>query len=146
MTKVSTIGWVIRLKSTLLALAATMKTSAVAAAEVATLASAATGTAVSTLVGVDPWPWIIGGIGAAIVYVKKASASRYDAAMNGVISVSLAGLVAPPFSAFLGDKVSHALSTPAPVAFLLSASWPWVIPALAAIAGVASKVFGGEGK
>ena len=134
----------LKLKASTLALVATSKTSAVAAAEVAAVTSAATGSVVSSIVGVDPWPWIIGGLGAAIVYVKKTSASRYDAAMNGVISVSLGGLVAPPLSAYLGDTVSPALGGSTPVAFLLSAAWPWVIPALAAIAGVTSKVLGGE--
>lgn len=130
----------------MLALIATSKTSAVAAAEVAAITSAATGSMVSSFIGADPWPWIVGGLGAAVVYVKKTSVSRYDAAVNGIISVLLGGLVSPPVAAYMGEKISDALAEPTPLAFLLSASWPWVIPAIAAVAGVASKVMGGEGK
>lgn len=96
-------------------------------------ATSATGTALATIVGYDPWTWVFGGIGAAIVYVKKEVTTRLDAITNGMISVMLAGLVSPGVSAYLSTKFSIPLSNPYPVAFILSASWPWIVPTLTSI-------------
>lgn len=80
------------------------------------------------LTGQDPWTWIIGGFGAAVVYVKRPAKSRWDAIINSLISVCIAGLVAPSLAAYLAVKVDKALGNPHPVAFILSSAWPWLIP------------------
>lgn len=96
-------------------------------------ATSATGTALATVAGYDPWTWVVGGLGAAIVYIKKEVTTRLDAITNGMISVMLAGLVSPGVSIYLSTKFSIPLSSPYPVAFLLSASWPWIVPTLMSI-------------
>jgi uncharacterized membrane protein YdcZ (DUF606 family) len=107
--------------------------------EIATAAAAsATGTALATVTGYDPWTWVVGGLGAAIVYVKKNVTSRLDAITNGVVSVMLAGLVSPGLSHYLATKFSLAFSTPYPVAFVLSASWPWIVPTIMSVIKPAS--------
>lgn len=99
----------------------------------AAAATSATGTALATMVGYDPWTWVFGGFGAAIVYIKKEVTTRLDAITNGMISVMLAGLVSPGVSAYISTKFSVPLSNPYPVAFVLSASWPWIVPTLMSI-------------
>lgn len=99
----------------------------------AAAATSATGTALATISGYDPWVWVVGGLGAAIVYVKKEVTTRLDAITNGVISVMLAGLVSPGITHYLIDAFSVALPNPYPVAFLLSASWPWIVPTLTSV-------------
>ena len=102
--------------------------------EIATAAAAsATGTALATATGYDPWTWVVGGLGAAIVYIKKSGTTRVDAITNGVISVMLAGLVSPGLSHYLATKFSLSFSNPYPVAFVLSASWPWIVPTIMSV-------------
>lgn len=102
--------------------------------EIATAAAAsAAGTALATATGYDPWTWVVGGLGAAIVYIKKAGTTRVDAITNGVISVMLAGLVSPGLSDYLATKLSLTFSNPYPVAFVLSASWPWIVPTVMSV-------------
>ena len=96
-------------------------------------ATSATGTALATVGGYDPWVWVVGGLGAAIVYVKKEVTTRLDAITNGIISVMLAGLVSPGITHYLITKFSVALPNPYPVAFLLSAPWPWIVPTLMSV-------------
>ena len=76
----------------------------------------------------DPWTWIIGSFGAAVVYVKYKPNSKADAVINGFISVMIGGLVSPYLATYLGDHYDKSLSNPYPLAFLLSAFWPWVVP------------------
>jgi hypothetical protein len=102
-------------------------------------ATSATGTALATIVGYDPWTWVFGGVGAAIVYIKKEVTTRLDAITNGMISVMLAGLVSPGVSAYISTKFSVPLPNPYPVAFILSASWPWIVPTLMSIFKVGGK-------
>jgi len=102
--------------------------------EIATAAAAsATGTALATATGYDPWTWVVGGLGAAIVYIKKSGTTRVDAITNGVISVMLAGLVSPGLSHYLATEFSLSFSNPYPVAFILSASWPWIVPTVMSV-------------
>lgn len=99
-----------------------------------TAASAAASTA-TVLVAVeygayDPWTWVIGAFGAIVVYIKKEATTRIDAIANSAISVVLAGLLSPGITHYIGIEFSVHLSNPYPVAFLLSAAWPWIVPAL----------------
>jgi len=79
----------------------------------------------------DPWVWIIGGFGAAIVYVKNHPASKSDAVVNSMISVMIGGLVSPYVATYLGSHYDKSLQNPYPLAFLLSAFWPWIVPMVA---------------
>lgn len=81
----------------------------------------------------DPWTWVIGGFGAAVVYIKKDVTSRMDAIVNSAISVVLAGVVAPELTSYVADKLDIPITSPYPLAFVLSATWPWIIPALASL-------------
>lgn len=96
-------------------------------------ATSAAGTAIAAVGGYDPWTWVIGGLGAAIVYIKKEVTSRMDAITNSAISVSLAGIVSPELTAYAVAKFSIPITSPYPLAFMLSATWPWIIPAMASI-------------
>lgn len=82
----------------------------------------------AVLAGQDPWTWVIGGFGAAVVYVKRPATSKLDAVINSGISVCLAGLVSPTCALYLAAHVDPVLGNPHPVAFLLSSMWPWLIP------------------
>ena len=93
-------------------------------------ATSATGTALATVAGYDPWTWVVGGLGAAIVYIKKEVTSRLDAITNSVISVMLAGLVSPAMTQYAATKFNLPFSNPYPMAFIVSASWPWIVPTL----------------
>lgn len=95
--------------------------------------TSATGTAIATMAGYDPWTWVFGGMGAAIVYIKKEVTTRLDAITNGIISVMLAGLVSPGVTHYMVKEFSFALTNPYPMAFILSASWPWIVPTLVAL-------------
>ena len=80
-------------------------------------------------VGVDPWPWVIGGFGAAVVYVKKQGKSRIDAVTNALISVMIGGLITPLWAAPVVAKyLSPELANHYALAFIFSALWPWLIP------------------
>ncbi len=111
------------MKKRLLALALLFKGESAVAAAMGTTAGVA-----ATATGHDPWPWIIGGFGAAVVYVKRPATSRQDAIINGAISVLLGGLVAPTLAQYLASHWDPVLANPYPVAFILSCVWPWMIP------------------
>lgn len=95
--------------------------------------TSAAGTTLATMTGYDPWTWVVGGLGAAIVYIKKEVTTRLDAITNGIISVMLAGIVAPEITYYVAAKFSVALNNPYPVAFILSASWPWIVPTVLSV-------------
>lgn len=96
-------------------------------------ATSVTGAAVTSLAGYDPWTWVVGGVGAAVVYIKKDVTTRLDAIINAVVSVMLAGLVSPGLTHYLATNFSVMLTNPYPVAFILSTSWPWIIPTLLSV-------------
>ena len=96
-------------------------------------ATSATGTALATVAGYDPWTWVVGGLGAAIVYIKKQVTSRLDAITNSVVSVMLAGLVSPALTEYAAAKFNLPFSSPYPMAFIVSASWPWIVPTLISV-------------
>ena len=102
-------------------------------------ATSATGTALATVAGYDPWTWVVGGLGAAIVYIKKEVTSRLDAITNSVTSVMLAGLVSPAMTQYATTKFNLPFSNPYPMAFIVSASWPWIVPTLMSIFKSGSK-------
>jgi hypothetical protein len=92
--------------------------------------SVAAGTLLGTMSQEDPWIWIIGGFGAAIVYVKNPPTSRADAMVNSLISVMIGGLIAPPVAAYCAYHWDKTLSSPYPFAFVLSSAWPWLMPTI----------------
>lgn len=91
-------------------------------------ASAATGVAgiwMSSELGFDPWPWLLGALGGVIVRAKLPASSRFDGIANGIISVMMGGLGGPL------TANSVALYYPSLnvgsyfSAFVLAAAWPW---------------------
>lgn len=95
----------------------------------AAAATAVTAGFTATAAGVDPWPWVIGGFGAAIVYVKKPATTRFDAMANAVISVMIGGFIAPIASAYAAKHWDPSLDAQYAWAFALSVLWPWLVPA-----------------
>jgi len=86
--------------------------------------------AVSAAMGFDPYPWVIGAAGAAIVLVKTQHISKRDDVINSLISVCLAGLVAPWWAEELSQYFSQKPTTTTAIyglAFILSAAWPALI-------------------
>jgi hypothetical protein len=116
------------------------------ASQVAAFSTTVAGTYFAQLVGTDPWTWAIGGVGAAIVYAKKEATSRLDAIANGIISVLLAGIVAPEATRVMAAQLGGMhFDNPYPLAFLLSAAWPWVLPALSILTSVGGKLISKTG-
>jgi hypothetical protein len=97
-----------------------------AAAASTALAAGAT----ATLVGADPWPWVIGGFGAAVVYVKRPPTTRPDAIVNAAISICMGGIVAPLAAVAVGEYVNPKLADSYVMAFVLACLWPWIVPLL----------------
>ena len=95
-----------------------------AAAASTALAAGAT----ATLVGADPWPWIIGGFGAAVVYVKRPPTTRPDAIVNAAISICMGGIVAPLAAVAVGEYINPKLADGYVMALVLSCLWPWIVP------------------
>ena len=88
------------------------------------------GAILSATLGFDPFVWIIGAFGASIVLVKTEHKSKADDIINAIISVCLAGLVAPwlaqAASEYFSEKVANQGLVYA-LAFILSAAWPALI-------------------
>jgi hypothetical protein len=95
-----------------------------AAAASTALAAGAT----AAMVGADPWPWIIGGFGAAVVYVKRPPTSRADAIVNAAISICMGGIVAPLAAVAVAEYVNPKLADDYVIALVLSCLWPWLVP------------------
>lgn len=110
------------MKKKLLAFALLAKWESGAAAAIGGTAGLAAG-----LQGQDPWTWIIGGFGAAVVYVKRPATSKLDAVANSVVSVCIGGLISPTAALLLASHVDKSLANPHPIAFILSSGWPWLI-------------------
>lgn len=90
----------------------------------------AAGTIAASFGKTDPWVWILGGFGAAVVYVKNPPTTKSNALINGMISVLIGGLVSPPVASYCAQHYDPTLASPYPFAFILSAFWPWIVPAL----------------
>lgn len=89
-----------------------------------------TASVISASLGFDPFTWIIGGFGAAIVLVKTEHHSQGEDIVNAIISILLAGLVAPWLSTASSEYVSSKIANdmlPYALAFMLSAAWPAII-------------------
>ncbi len=95
----------------------------------AVASTAATAGFTATLAGTDPWPWIIGGFGAAVVYVKRPATTRLDAVVNAAISIAMGGIVAPLAAVAVAEYVNPKLADGYVLAMALSCLWPWLIPA-----------------
>lgn len=95
---------------------------------------AVAGTTAAIVSKADPWVWIIGGFGAAIVYVKNPPTSRADALVNGMISVMIGGLIAPPVAEYCGEHFDAVFNQKYAMSFVLSASWPWLLPVVSKFA------------
>lgn len=91
-------------------------------------ATAATAGIAATAAGIDPWPWVIGGFGAAIVYVKRPSSTKADAIINAVISVMIGGLLSPWAASGVAYYLTPSLANNYALAFVLSSLWPWLVP------------------
>ena len=114
-----------KVKTALLTLLVLFANNGWAAATVTAVAASATASAL----GVDVWPWAIGGFGAAIVFFKKNSRSPVDVVVNSVISIAIGGFVAPLTAAILAHYTSApALDRPYALAFIMSSMWPFVVP------------------
>lgn len=82
----------------------------------------------ATQLGFDPWPWVLGILGGVIVRVKLPPTSRIDGLVNGVISVTLAGVFAPWCAILLDDLMGSKIAPNEYVlAFALACLWPWVV-------------------
>lgn len=91
-------------------------------------ATAATAGVAATAAGIDPWPWVIGGFGAAVVYVKRPATSKPDAVINALISIAIGGLISPWAAAGVAEYVSPRLANNYALALVLSSLWPWLVP------------------
>lgn len=91
-------------------------------------ATAATAGVAATAAGIDPWPWVIGGFGAAIVFVKRPSLTKADAIINAMISVMIGGIISPWAAAGVAFYVTPNLANSYALAFILSSLWPWLVP------------------
>jgi hypothetical protein len=87
------------------------------------LAGAAAGAA-----GHDPWPWVIGAAGAAIVFAKRPATTRLDALVNTLISICIGGLIGPAAAAGAEKYLDLQFDVDYAMCFALSAAWPWVLP------------------
>lgn len=92
-----------------------------------TTATIATAGWTAVFIGADPWPWVLGAGGAAVVYAHKQE-NRAKAMANGLISVMLGGLAAPWIGALLADHAGPLWGNKYAIAFVLSAGWPWIAP------------------
>lgn len=87
----------------------------------------AAGTAMQA--GLDPWPFAIGAVGAAVVFVKTPPTTRLDAIANALISVMMGGLIAPVAAVAVGEYINPKLASDYALALALSCLWPWLVPA-----------------
>lgn len=89
-----------------------------------------TASVVSAMLGFDPFTWAIGSLGAAIVLIKTPHVSKNEDIINSIISILLAGFVAPwaavASTAYFSDKIVNDMFVYV-LAFFLSATWPALI-------------------
>lgn len=86
--------------------------------------------AVTLEFGVDPWPWILGGMACTVVHAYKPPSTRSIALSNAVICICIGGVIAPwlaglpAISEWIGTKPIATYAS----SFGLSATWPWTLP------------------
>ena len=105
------------------------------------LATGAASTAIATVTGLDPWPWILATLGMVYMIVKTepnpsktANQMRREALSNGMVSLICGGLGGPA-TASMANEYSTAFNQPYLLAFLISAfwqvvafkGWPWIL-------------------
>jgi hypothetical protein len=78
--------------------------------------------------GADPTAWVIGAMGATVVYAYRKPATRAHALANGMICVFLGGIGAPYAGTLLAHYVNPVLSNEYVLAGVLSVAWPWAAP------------------
>ena len=80
-------------------------------------------------IGANPILWALGAFGATGVYVHRKPSTRGKAMFNGGVSVLMGGIVAPWASIVAGHYINPVVSNEYVMAILLSAAWPWLVPA-----------------
>jgi len=105
------------------------------------VATGAASTAIATVSGLDPWPWVLATCG--MVYMiaktephagKSPSQMRREALGNGMVSLICGGLGGPATASMAGTY-NETFNQPYLLAFLISAfwqvvafkAWPWVL-------------------
>lgn len=78
--------------------------------------------------GVDPWPWILGGMGCTVVYAYKPPDTRAKALAHAMISLFLGGMGAAYIAGLLKAYGAGDWANTYVLSFALSASWPWLAP------------------
>ena len=78
--------------------------------------------------GMDPWPWIIGGMGCTVVYAYKPPQTRAIALANAMVSLFAGGIGAPFAAKLLHSYGAGDWANVYVLAFLLAAGWPWLAP------------------
>ena len=105
------------------------------------IATGAASTAIATVSGLDPWPWVLATCG--MVYMiaktephagKSPGQMRREALGNGMVSLICGGLGGPATAA-MASTYQEAFNQPYLLAFLISAFWqvvafkafPWIL-------------------
>lgn len=96
------------------------------AGTIATVTAAVT----ASQAGVDPLPWVIGALGATVVYAYRQPVNRRQALADGVICVFIGGVVAPWAGALIAQEYGMAWANQYVLAGVLSVAWPWAVPVL----------------
>ena len=95
-------------------------------------AATAVGTAAVGVVafelGVDIWPWIIGGMGCTVVYAYKPPQTRAIALANAMVSLFAGGIGAPYAAKLLHGYGAGDWANVYVLAFFLAGGWPWLAP------------------
>jgi hypothetical protein len=97
-------------------------------AAAATVAGTAAVGAVAFELGVDIWPWIIGGMGCTVVYAYRPPQNRSIALANTMVSLFFAGVGAPYCVKLLHSYGAGEWANVYVLAGVLSAGWPWLAP------------------
>lgn len=114
---------IFRLSAAILAL---FHSNGVLAGTIATVAAGLT----ASQAGIDPMPWVIGALGATVVYAYRQPLSRQQALADGVICIFIGGVVAPWAGALIAQEYGRAWSNHYVLAGVMSVAWPWAVPVL----------------
>lgn len=110
-------------------------------AAVAAVTAGAVGTALDLS---DPWPWVIGAFGGAVLFLKRDEVSRKDSVGTVMISVVMGGLVAPFAALGWATYVESTFANRYLFALALSAAWPFILPKLLDQIPLLPNIFGGK--
>jgi MFS family permease len=112
---------IIRLSAAILAL---LHSNGVIAGTIATVAAGLT----ASQAGIDPMPWVIGALGATVVYAYRQPLNRRQALADGVICIFIGGVIAPWVGALVAQEYGATWSNQYVLAGILSVAWPWAVP------------------